>query len=114
MSVAVSEGVYERNWRLLRETLVRLGFAYDEKRKRWLGHGVEVVVAEVTWRCARPWLVVRRRGMEASIYVKWRFPTAKVEYNIDGEARPSEKDVVEFYTLAVKLLDEVSKIEPRC
>jgi len=32
----------------------------------------------------------------------------------DGEARPSEKDVVEFYTLAVKLLDEVSKIEPRC
>jgi len=115
MSDAMSSqaSLWEVNAQKLREILMSLGFTYDERRRRWVGHGVEVS-ADITWRCARPWLVVRRRGLMADIYVKRRYPWAKVEYVIDSDVRPSEEQVVEFHRLVQKLFDEVSKIEPKC
>ena len=109
----MSAAQWEVNAQKLYELLPTLGFEYERRRDRWVGHGV-VVKAGAGLRCGRVWLHVHGRGVLASIYVTPGATHISVDVHTTAQAPLPEEEVLRLYRLAVSIAKEVSKIEPRC
>jgi len=109
----MSAAQWEVNVQKLYELLPTLGFAYEKRRDRWVGHGV-TVKAGAGLRCGRVWLHVHGRGVIASIYVTPGDTFVSVDIKTTAQEPLPEDEVLRLYRLAVSIAREVSKIEPRC